>query len=327
MTKRALILGIGGQDGSYLAENLLSHGYEVHGLYRRTSVDNLWRIQTFRDKVTLHKGDLLDLSSVTSAICSVQPNVIFNEADQDDASWSFHNAGLAVDVTYGFVAKCLAWMHLMGYNDIRFFQPLSATMFGDAEHPQNENTECNPRSPYACAKVACYALCQYYREVHGMPIYTGIFYNHDSRRRGEGYLLQRIARRAVEIGRALSKSVGVKPDPITIGNPDAWVDIGHAPEFMDAARRVVETDTPDDYVIATGRIHQIRSLATAALWELGIKDADQYIAVDPEYRRPDAVGILCGDISKVRQATGWYPWTDALGVVRLLVDHYKGVRQ
>lgn len=318
MTKRALILGIGGQDGSYLAEDLLAHDYEVHGLYRRSSVDNLWRIRTIRQKVTLHKGDLLDLSSITSLICSLQPAVIFNEADQDDASWSFSNAGTSVDVTYGFVAKILAWMHLMGYDSIRFFQPLSATMFGDTEHPQTEESAFNPRSPYACAKAACYDICRYYREVHGLPVYTAIFYNHDSPRRGSGYLLQRIAEQATKIGRGTAKT-------LSLGNPDTWVDIGYAPEFVDAARRIVELQEPDDYIVATGRLHQIRSLAIQALRYVGVSNPEERIQVDPEYRRADAGGILCGDISKVRLATAWYPWTDALGVVRLLIDHYKGV--
>ena len=323
MNKKALILGIGGQDGSYLAENLLSHGYEVHGLYRRTSVDNLWRIQGIRNRVTLHKGDLLDLGSVVHVVETCRPDIIFNEADQDDASWSFHNAGLAVDITYGFVAKMLAWLNDdKGCHRIKFFQPLSATVFGDSEHPQTEESAFNPRSPYACAKAACYDLCQYYREVQGLQIYTGIFYNHDSPRRGGGYLLQHITQEAVNIGLSSDDS-----KPLLLGSPDTWVDIGYAPEFMDAARQIIEAGEPDDYVVATGRLHQIRRLATQALRYMGVKNPEDRIQVDPNYKRADAVGILCGDISKLRKATGWYPWLDAMNVVRILVDHYKGVRR
>jgi GDPmannose 4,6-dehydratase len=310
---KALILGIGGQDGSYLADILLVNGWEVHGLHRRSSVDNLWRINHIRDRVILHKGDLLDLASVTHVICTVQPDVIYNEADQDDANWSFENAGLAADVTYGFVAKILAWMHLMGCN-AQFFQPLSATMFGNAQPPQDETTEFNPLSPYACAKTACYDLCQYYRNVHGMYVANAILYNHDSPRRGSAPLLQYLARSAVHIARGQQKN-------LPIATPDALVDIGHAEEFMWGVYRLMQLADPDDYVIATGKSLPIRYLAETALLEAGVKEPD-LIVPNPDYVRADADVTLCGDSSKIYAATGWSANIPTEWLMRVIVQHH-----
>lgn len=313
----ALILGIGGQDGSYLADILLGFGWEVHGLYRRSSVNNLWRLKFIRDRLTLHKGDLTDLTSVMEAIDAARPHVIFNEADQDDAGWSFKNAATSVDVTYGAVAKLLAWLHSSDYSG-KFFQPLSATMFGRSSHPQNEETEFNPLSPYACAKAACYDICNYYRGVHGMDISTGIFFNHDSPVRGDGYLLQYLAKSAVDV------ALGIN-DAVLLGNPEAWVDVGHAHEYMLAAYAISQLNAPDDFVVATGRLHQVQALAVAALHEAGVEDAESHIAADLQFasRRPDTGTTLCGDSFKLRAATGWRAETDAMDLVRSLVRHRK----
>lgn len=309
---KALILGIGGQDGSYLADILLVNGYEVHGLHRRSSVDNLWRINHIRNKVILHKGDLLDLASVTHVISTVKPDVIFNEADQDDASWSFENAGLAADVTYGFVAKILAWMYMTGCN-AQFFQPLSATMFGDAPPPQNEDTPFNPLSPYACAKTACYDICQYYRNVYGMYVATAILYNHDSPRRSTTPLLQYLARSAVRIARGQQEN-------LPIATPDALVDIGHAEEFMWGVYRMMQLNDPDDYIIATGKGLPIRYLAEEALKEAGVKEPDM-IVPNPNYVRPDCGVTLIGDPSNIYAATGWSANIPTEWLVRVIIQH------
>ena len=313
---KALILGIGGQDGSYLADILLVNGWEVHGLHRRSSVDNLWRIQHIRDRVILHKGDLLDLASVTHVITTVQPDVIYNEADQDDASWSFENAGLAADVTYGFVAKILAWLCMTG-NPAQFFQPLSATMFGDAPAPQDENTRFNPLSPYACAKTACADICGYYRNVHNMWIATAVLYNHDSPRRSSAPLLQYLARSAVRIARGQQEN-------LPIATPDALVDIGHAEEFMWGVYRLMQLADPDDFVIATGKPLSIRYLAETALLEAGVKEPD-LIVPNPDYVRPDSNVTLYGDASKIYAATSWAANIPTEWLMRMIVQHQMEV--
>lgn len=280
MSKRALILGIGGMDGSYLAEVLLDKGYSVHGLYRRSSVDNLARIRHLLGRVTLHQGDMADSLSVREAICLAQPSLIFNEADQDSVGWSFNTAGLSVDITYGGLARLLEFLRRWD-EKVRVFQPLSATMFGAAPPPQDESTPFAPASPYACAKTAAYYLCQHYRREYGLHVSTAILFNHDSPRRGPGYLLQRIARR----------------EPLW-GDLQEVVDVGHAREYMEAAWRIMQLDRPDDFVLGTGRGYRIADLASE--------------------RHPKPVGAAAGlraDAAKARAAFGFAPTMDAPAVL------------
>lgn len=291
MSKRALILGVGGQDGSYLAEVLLERGYEVHGLYRRSSVDNLVRIHHILDRITLHRGDLTDYWSLRAAIRDAMPDEIYNEADQDDLRWSFKTPEYSRSVTYEGVVNLLDVVSSSYKNlsKVRIFQPLSATMFGNAPPPQNEETELDPRSPYALYKTYAKRLCAAYRE-NGMRIVTGILYNHDSPRRGPGYLLQRIAREAINVflGRA---------DAVSLGNLDGIVDIGYAREFMQTAADLVSVGASGDYVIATGVGCRVEDVAKEALKFLG--KSTSRVVEDPSYSdRSDEQ--LVGDTIKLR---------------------------
>ena len=225
MKKRALIFGITGQDGSYLAELLLEKKYEVHGLVRRSSTGNTKNIDHILDKVVIHKGDLADTTSVYRVINDTKPGEIYNEADQDHVSWSYDSVDYSCDITGAAVARILEIIKQINPN-IKFFQPLSSNIFGKAvESPQNENTPFNPQSPYAAAKVFAYVICKYYREVFKIKVSTGIFYNHESERRTEEYVTRKITRAVAKI------SLGLQ-DKLYLGNLDTKIDFGYAPEYM-----------------------------------------------------------------------------------------------
>lgn len=292
MSKKALILGVGGQDGSYLADVLLERGYEVHGMYRRSSVDNLVRIKHLLSRVTLHQGDLTDYGSLQTVVRDAMADEIYNEADQDDVRWSHKTPSYSRDVTYqGVVNLLLAVRHV--YKDASgpcIFQPLSATMFGDALPTQNEETPFDPKSPYAQCKVHAHRLCAANRENLGMRIVTGILYNHDSPRRGPGYLLQRIAREAVQVMKR-QKSV------ISLGNLDGMVDIGYAREFMQTAADLVSTGASGDYVIATGVGCRVGDVAREALAFVGMSTGS--VVEDPAYCERNGEQLV-GDVTKLR---------------------------
>ncbi len=256
--KRALILGIGGQDGSYLAELLLEKGYEVHGLARRSSYDNLARIAAVRDRVTVHRGDLCDHHSLIRVMHVADPDEVYNMADQDEVGWSTYTPGYSVGVTYGGVASLLEILRYHENGKTRFFQPLSSTMFGLTDGPQDERTPLNPGSPYACAKAAAWHLCKHYRRDHGVWVACGIMFNHDSPRRGPNYLLQQIARQAVDVARG-------RRDRIELTGPDSLVSVGHAADYMDAAWRIMQRDDPRDYVVGVSGTVRISALCRYAL--------------------------------------------------------------
>lgn len=312
--KRALVLGIGGQDGSYLAEILLSHGYEVHGLYRRSSTDNLRNVRHILDKIQLHQGDLLDSLSVSRIIRQVRPTEIYNEADQDNVGWSYSAPGYSYDVTGAAVGRTLEAVMQVDPT-IKFFQPVSATMFGDVHPPQNESTPFDPQSPYACAKVMAYYLARYYRKAHGMFVCTAILYNHDSPRRTEDYLLNKIARSTTKIQKGLQ-------DKIYLGNLDLPVDIGYAREYMEAAWKIMQLDEPDDFIIATGKTYTIQDLAQEALDHVGLDRLfhDGLIGLDERFYRPGKQPVLTGDCSKAESAFSFKLEHDAKSLVKYLVD-------
>lgn len=314
MSKRALILGIGGQDGSYLAEHLLSLGYEVHGLVRRSSVDNLWRIRPILDQVTLHRADLCDAASIGYAISCSHPDEIYHEADQDNIDWSYEIPGYSVQVTAGSIITILGWLK-RNKPKVRVFIPLSATMFGDAPPPQNEQTPFKPMSPYACAKVAAYYLCQHYRREHGIFVSTAIMYNHDSPRRGGDYLLQKICRQAVEIKQG-------KREKILVGSPHQIVDIGHARDFMIGAQSILQLDKPDDFVLGSGQNCRVIDYATTALTEAMVPSPYQ-IDVDPDFKRPGTIPTLVADDRKAIAAFGWGPKTKTHHLIREIVEKYQ----
>ena len=325
--KRALILGIGGQDGSYLAQLLLSKNYEVHGLYRRSSVDNLWRIRDFYPLLSLHQGDLADPYSVQRAIENSEPDEIYNEADQDNVNWSYSTPAYSADITYGAVARTLDFLHQWDTSRrVKFFQPLSATMFGACPSPQSERSSFAPASPYACAKLATYYLCQHYRREYGMFVATGILFNHDSPRRGCGYLLQKICRDVVLVSRGQQQSV-------KIYNPEDRVDVGFAGDFVDGIYRIVQKETPDDFVLATGVGWKIRDIVRETVqqlktgWYGGYRDWDgsKYIEEVNSYRNNPSQELI-GDITKAKTVLGWEPTCSMQTLISEILSCWKEKR-
>lgn len=311
MTKRTLILGIGGQDGSYLADILLEQCCEIHGLYRHSSTGNLRRLAHLDPgDVTLHSGDVLDPASIRRIISEVMPDEIYNEADQDHVGYSCRTSGYSLDITAGAVARLLETVRTICPR-ARVFQPLSATMFGDAPAPQNEATPFAPASPYACAKVAAYYLVQHYRREYGLFIATAIFFNHDSPRRGPDYLLQRIARGLVAVRRE-------RVEKLTMGNLDGRVDIGYAREYMVAAHAIVQLKGPDDFVIGTGRGVSVEELVKFGVEELSI--SMDRVEIDTTLMPPGKMPTLVADTEKAGKVFGFSPRMNAMDVLRLLIN-------
>src|SRR5690242_14396833 len=234
---RALILGINGQDGSYLAEILLSKGYEIHGFIRRTATGNLRNIECIQDKIHLHYGDLAEPVSLHRVIAEVRPNEIYNEADQDHAGVSFQIPAYNFDVTGAAVGRILEIIRQVD-KSIRFFQPVTSNMFGQAtECPQNEETEFNPVNPYSCAKVFAYYISHMYRKAYDMHVSLAIFYNHESPRRTEHYVTRKITRSVARIKAGLQ-------DKLVLGDMSAMIDWGYAREYMEAAWKIMQLDQP-----------------------------------------------------------------------------------
>lgn len=277
--KRALILGIGGQDGSFLAELLLEKGYEVHGMMRRSATDNTQNIAAFQDKITIHQGDLADPLSVHSVIERVRPNEIYNEADQDNVGWSRSTPAYSVDITAGAVGRLFSIVKNIN-DEIKVFQPVSSTMFGEpTSWPQDENTPLAPMSPYACAKAHAFHLAKYYREKHGMFICTAILYNHTSERQNEDYLLPKICRSAVRIANGDQEN-------LALGNLEEAVDIGYAPDYMEAAWQMMQLDGPDDFIIGSDHLTTIRDLVQWAFYEVGVSMDN--VTIDDHFWNPIA---------------------------------------
>lgn len=315
MPERALILGASGQDGSFAADILLEKGWQVHGLVRHSSApDHLWRIAHIRDRLTLHEGDVLDAASVGRVISEVRPAAIYHLADQDNVAYSRRCPGYTMDVTCGAVARMLEVVRQID-RGIRWFQPLSITMFGEAPPPQSETTPLDPQSPYAAAKAAAWHVCRYFRKHHGMHISCAILANHTSERQAPGYLHQTICRGAAAIARG-------EQHHLELGNLDTMVDVGHAREYMEAAARMLELPAPDDFVIATGRSRRVGDLARLALSLAGCEDAP--ILPSREHYRKEPPPPVQGDITKARRVLGWSPQADAEGLVRVLVPHFLG---
>jgi len=311
--KKALILGITGQDGSYLAELLLSKGYEVHGMIRKSATGNTKNIKHIMDKIILHKGDLTDSVSIYKIIDNVKPEEIYNEADQDHVSWSFDTAGYSYDVTGSAVGKILEIIKQVNPK-IKYFQPLSSNVFGvPDESPQNENTQMRPQSPYACGKAFAYLLCKYYRDVYGMNVYTGIFYNHESIRRTDEYVTHKITKAAARISKGLQKK-------LYLGDLSTKVDFGYAQEYMEAAWNIMQLDKPDDFIICTGEIHSIREFLEEAFRAVGL-NADDYVEYDKKLERPGKTGDLIGDFSKATKAFGYEPKVKFKELIKMLIEN------
>ena len=304
--KRALITGITGQDGSYLAELLLEKGYEVHGLIRRASTFNTSRIDhLYHDphlegtRLYLHHGDLTDAMALVSLLDRVQPDEIYHLAAQSHVRVSFEIPVATGEIDGLGTARLLEAIRHSGLMDtVRFYQASSSEMFGKvAETPQSETTPFRPRSPYACAKVYAYWLVSNYREAYGIHASNGILFNHESPRRGETFVTRKITRAATRIKLGLQGK-------LFLGNLEARRDWGYAAEYVEAMWRMVQQDEPDDFVIATGETHSVEAFCEAAFSSLGL-DWREHVEIDPRYHRPLEVDLLVGDPFKAREKLGW----------------------
>ena len=317
--RKALITGITGQDGSYLAELLLQKGYEVHGLVRRSSAFGTGRIEhIYLDEhlpdhgLTLHYGDLNDASSLQRVLARVVPDEIYNLGAQSHVRISFDVPEYTVEVTGVGTLRLLEAVRNLGMSP-RFYQASSSEMFGKvAEVPQTERTPFHPRSPYACAKVFAHQITVNYRESYGLHASCGILFNHESPRRGENFVTRKITRSLSRI------KLGLQP-MLYLGNLDARRDWGHAADYVEAMWLMLQRDAPDDYVIATGETHSVREFLdeVAAVLEM---DWTPYVGVDPRYYRPAEVDILLGDAAKARRALGWAPKTSFRELVRAMTE-------
>lgn len=309
--KKALILGITGQDGSYLAEVLLEKGYEVHGFIRRTATGNTKNIEHLLDKITLHRGDMLDATSIYRVIKESQPDEIYNEADQDHAGWSFNAVDYQMNITGSAPARILEIIRQINPK-IKYFQPITSNVFGHAENPQTEETPFRPQSPYACAKVLAYVIARFYRETYGMFVSTGIFYNHESPRRPEEYVTRKITRAAAKIKLGLQ-------DKLELGDMSIKIDWGYSKEYMEAAWNILQFEKPDDFIICTGEAHSVQEFVDEAFKAVDL-DPQKYVSVNSKFLRPAANTTLIGDISKAKNAFGFDPKVKFKELVKLMVE-------
>ncbi len=310
--KKALITGITGQDSSYLAELLLKKGYEVHGLVRRSSSFNTWRIDQVRDDLHLHYGDLVDTSSLARVLEQVGPDEIYNLAAQSHVKVSFDMPEYTGNTTGLGVLRLLDAVHDLGLKT-RVYQAGSSEMFGKAaETPQKETTPFHPRSPYGVAKVYAHWIAVNYREGYGMHVTNGILFNHESPRRGENFVTRKITLGIAAIKKGKAKD-------LHLGNLDAKRDWGFAGDYVDAMWRMVQQDEADDYVVATGETWSVRDFLLEAFSYTGL-DWEKYVVVDPKFYRPAEVDLLLGDPTKARTRLGWKPAVDFKTLVRMMVD-------
>jgi GDPmannose 4,6-dehydratase len=319
MAKKALITGITGQDGSYLAELLVSKGYEVHGIIRRTAGFYMGRLDpafvkrhTAEKQLTLHYGDLSDAGVLTRLITKIEPEEVYNLAAQSDVRISFDTAEYTFDITATGTVRLLEALHQTGVR-ARFYQASSSEMFGKAvEAPQTEKTPFHPRSPYACAKVCAYWTTVNFREAYGFHASNGILFNHESPRRGDNFVTRKVTLAAARIKAGLQ-------DKLFMGNLDAARDWGYAKEYVEAMWLMLQQPEPDDYVVATGKTHSIKDLLDAAFGHAGL-DWKKHVEIDPQFYRPAEVDRLTGDWSKAEKKLGWKPKTTFEELIRLMVD-------
>ena len=312
MSKRAIITGVTGQDGSYLAELLLEKGYEVHGLVRRSSTETFERIAHLEGRVQLHQADLLDQSSLVNPLREVRPAEVYNLAAQSFVPTSWVQPSLTGEFTALGVTRVLDAIRLVD-PEIRFYQASSSEMFGKArETPQNESTPFHPRSPYAVAKVYGHWISVNYRESYGLYAVSGILFNHESPRRGREFVTRKISETVARIKLGLASE-------LWLGNLDAKRDWGYAREYVDAIWRMLQGPEPRDYVIGTGVQHSVRDCLEIAFQHVGLDPAD-FVRIDPKLIRPAEVDTLLADPTKAREELGWTAQTSFADLVRLMVD-------
>jgi GDPmannose 4,6-dehydratase len=310
--KRALITGITGQDGSYLAELLLEKGYEVHGMVRRSSTETFQRLEEVRDDLTLHTGDLLDQRSLVDVLRECQPHEIYNLAAMSFVAASWSQPVLTAEFTAVGVTRMLEAMREV-VPDARFYQASSSEMYGKVrEVPQGEATPFYPRSPYGVAKCYGHFITVNYRESYDLFAVSGILFNHESERRGLEFVTRKVTHGAAAIKLGLQEE-------LALGNLDAERDWGYARDYVEAMWLMLQQDEPEDYVIATGEAHSVRELVQVAFEHAGL-DPERHIRIDPRFLRPAEVEHLIGDASKARDELGWAPRTTFDEMVRQMVD-------
>ncbi len=309
---RALITGVTGQDGSYLAEFLLAKGYEVVGVVRRTSHHSYERIEPFLDRLRIVTADLLDQHSLTEVVRDVQPDEVYNLAAQSYVPTSFTQPVLTGEFTALGVTRILEAVRL-GYPKARFYQASSSEMFGKVqETPQNERTPFYPRSPYGVAKVYGHWITVNYRESYGLYAVSGILFNHESPRRGVEFVTRKVSDGVARIKLGLAKT-------LKLGNLDAKRDWGFAGDYVDAMWRMLQQPTPADFVIGTGVTHSVRDLVDLAFRHVGL-DYREHVVTDPAHLRPAEVDLLIADPAKARTELGWSPTVSFANLVRMMVD-------
>ncbi|MEY2880556.1 MAG: hypothetical protein RLZZ15_2936 [Verrucomicrobiota bacterium] len=321
MKKTALITGITGQDGSYLAELLLEKGYEVHGIVRRASTVNRSRIDHLmpfetgpNQRLFLHYGDLADSVSLVKLLYQLQPDEIYNLAAQSHVRVSFDIPEYTADITGVGAGRILEAIIESGIGKkVRFYQASSSEMFGKVQHvPQREDTPFWPRSPYGCAKVFAHWLTVNYRESYNLFACSGILFNHESPRRGENFVTRKITLAAARIKAGLQ-------DQLVLGNLDSQRDWGYAKEYVHGMWLMLQQDQPDDYVLATNETHTIRAFLDAAFARVGL-DWQKHVTFDPRFLRPAEVDLLIGDYAKAKEKLGWEPATRMKALAELMVD-------
>jgi len=318
--KKAFITGITGQDGSYLAELLLEKGYEVHGLVRRSSTYTigshegvLSKEQPGAEHLYLYYGDLSDFSSLSRVLSQVRPDEVYNLAAMSDVGVSFDIPEYTGDITGLGASRVIEAVRQSGRPDTRIYQASTSELYGEVlEIPQSETTPFNPQSPYAISKQYAYWMSKNYRDSYGMFIANGILFNHESPRRGPNFVTRKISRGVAEIAAGIRKK-------IYLGNIEAKRDWGYAPEYVEAMWRMLQHDTPDDFVLATGETHSIREFLEEAFSLVNLKWED-HVEIRKELFRPSEVDLLVGDPSKAKQVLGWEPKVRFKDLVKILVE-------
>lgn len=310
---KALVTGINGQDGSYLAELLLSKGYEVHGITRRTSQPLHDNIRHLLSQIILHPADMTDAGSLHNAIEASQPDEIYNLAGMSQVRWSYDVPAMTMDVNCGGLLRIIESVRALKL-DCKIYQACSSEMFGKVmETPQTEKTPFYPRSPYGVSKAAAYYMARCYREGYGMKIYCGFLFNHESERRGEEFLSRKVCKAVAEIKAGLRKK-------LTLGNLDACRDFGYAKEYVEWIWNIMQHPTPDDFVIATGETHPVKEFVQLAFEHAGIPNWEDYVEYDKSLTRPAEVDLLIGDATKSKELLGFEPKVKFRELVKIMTE-------
>ncbi len=317
--KKALVLGVTGQDGSYLADLLIEKGYEVHGMYRKSATGNTQNIrhlinnpEVYDKRFFLHRGDMADSTSLYRIISQIKPAEIYNEADQDHVRWSFDMVGYSSDITAAAVARLLEIIRQIN-PEIRYFQPCTSNMFGlSNSSTQNEETRFNPQSPYAIAKTFAYHTVRFYRETFGIHASTAILFNHESPRRTAEYVTRKITQSVARI------SLG-KQEKLVLGDLSAHIDWGYAREYMEAAWTMLQQDHADDYVIGTGESHSVSEFVNESFSIAGL-DPKKHLETSNEFMRPTKTSALIADGTKARRILHFEPKVKFGALVQLMVE-------